>query len=69
VEDIENHLGEITLRWLGHLERMDETNLKGELGELKFYLRKIPLHQQKFLVVSVLSNLAWLLRNLKTGPK
>jgi len=28
--------------------------VKGELGELEFYFRKIPLHQQKFLVVSVL---------------
>jgi len=27
------------------------TPLKGELGELEFYFRKIPLHQQKFLVV------------------
>jgi len=27
--------------------------IKGELGELEFYFRKIPLHQQKFLVVSV----------------
>jgi len=27
VEDIENHLGETRLRWLGHLKRMDETNL------------------------------------------
>jgi len=27
VEDIGNHLGETRLRWLGHLERMDETNL------------------------------------------
>jgi len=26
VEDIENHLGETRLRWLGHLERMDETS-------------------------------------------
>jgi len=25
--------------------------LKGELGELEFYFRKIPLHQQNFLVV------------------
>jgi len=25
---------------------------KGELGKLEFYFRKIPLHQQKFLVVS-----------------
>jgi len=40
---------------------------KGELGELEFYF--IPLHQQKFLVVSVLSNLPWLPRNLKNGPK
>jgi len=39
--------------------------LKGELGELQIYFRKIPLHQQKFLVVSVLSNLPWLPRNLK----
>jgi len=30
-----------------------------ELGELRFYIRKIPLHQQKYLVVSVLSNLPW----------
>jgi len=28
---------------------------KGELGELEFYFRKIPLHQQNFLVISVLS--------------
>jgi len=27
VEDIGNHLGEIRLRWLGHLERMNKTNL------------------------------------------
>jgi len=27
VEDIENQLGETRLRWLGHLERTDETNL------------------------------------------
>jgi len=43
--------------------------LKGELGELQIYFRKIPLHQQKSLVVSVLSNLSWLLRNLKKCPK
>jgi len=30
--------------------------IKGELGELQIYFRKIPLHQQKFLVVLVLSN-------------
>jgi len=38
-------------------------------GELEFYVRKIPLYQQKILVVSVLSNLPWLPRNLKNGPK
>jgi len=27
VEDIENHLGETRLRWLGHLERMSKANL------------------------------------------
>jgi len=27
VEDIENHLRESSLRWLGHLERMVKTNL------------------------------------------
>jgi len=27
VEDIDNHLRETRLRWLGHLERMDVTNL------------------------------------------
>jgi len=26
VEDIENHLEENSMRWLGHLERMAETN-------------------------------------------
>jgi len=26
VEDIENHLGETRLRWLGYHKRMDETN-------------------------------------------
>jgi len=33
VEDIENHLGEIRLRWLEHLERMDETNLVKRVRE------------------------------------
>jgi len=44
---------------------------KGELGELHIYFRKIglPLQQQKFLVVSVLSNSPWLLRNLKKMSK
>jgi len=27
VEDTENHVRETRRRWLGHLERMDETNL------------------------------------------
>jgi len=39
--------------------------LKEELGELQIYFRKIPLHQQKFLVFLVLSNSPWLPRNLK----
>jgi len=38
---------------------------KGELGEFQIYLRKIPLHQQNFLLVSVLSNSLQLRRNLK----
>jgi len=33
------------------------SKLKGELGEFYIYFKKIiPLHQQKFLVVLVLSN-------------
>jgi len=43
--------------------------VKGELVELQFYFRKIPLHQQKFLVVSVLPNSPWLPRNVKKCPK
>jgi len=43
-------------------------HLKGELGELQIYFRKIPLHQQKFLAVS-LTNSPWLPRNLKKYPK
>jgi len=39
--------------------------LKGELGEIQVYFRKIPLYQQKFLMVSVLSSSPWLLRYLK----
>jgi len=35
VEYIENHLGETRLRWLGHLERMDETNLVKRVREEK----------------------------------
>jgi len=42
--------------------------LKGELGELQIYFIKIPLHQQKFSVISVLSNSLWLPRNLKNIP-
>jgi len=33
VEDIENHLEEGRLRWLGHLERMDKTNLVKRVRE------------------------------------
>jgi len=40
-----------------------------ELEKLEFYFRKIPLHQQKFLVVSALANSPWLPRNLKNGLK
>jgi len=36
-----------------------------EIGELQIYFRKIPLHQQKFLVVSFFFNLRWLPKNLK----
>jgi len=39
--------------------------VKGDLGKSQIYIRKIPLHQQKILVVSVLSNSLWLLRNWK----
>jgi len=46
-----------------------ECKVKGELGELEFYFRKISLHQQKFLVVSILFNSSWLPRNLKNGLK
>jgi len=36
VEDIENHLGEARLRWLGDLERMDGTNLVIRVWKKKF---------------------------------
>jgi len=39
--------------------------LKGELGKFQIYFNKLPLHQQNFLVVSVLSNSPWLPRYLK----
>jgi len=42
VEDIGNHLGETRLRWLGHLERMDETNLVKSVRE-----GRIPGHTKK----------------------
>jgi len=35
VEEVENHLGETRLRWFGHLERMDETNLVKRVREEK----------------------------------
>jgi len=39
VEDIENHLVETRLRWLGHHERMDETNLVKRIRE-----ERVPVH-------------------------
>jgi len=33
VEDVENHLGETRLKWLGLLERMKETNLVKSVRE------------------------------------
>jgi len=44
------------------------STLAGELGELQVYFRKILLHQQNILVVSVLFNTPWLPRNLKKCP-
>jgi len=52
----------------GRLVSADQCKLKGELGELQLYFRKILLHQQKFLVVLVLSNSPWLPTNLKKCP-
>jgi len=40
VEDIGNHLEEIRLRWLGHLERMDETNLKVREERVPGYIKR-----------------------------
>jgi len=34
--------------------------IKAKQGVIQFYFRKISLHQQKFLVVSVLFNSLWL---------
>jgi len=42
VEDIENHLGETRLRWLKHLERMDETNLVKRVRE-----ERVPGHMKR----------------------
>jgi len=42
VEDIGNHLGEIRLRWLEHLERMDETNLVKRVRE-----ERVPGHMKR----------------------
>jgi len=47
---------------------MGRVGLKG-IGEFKDLFRKIPIHQQKFMVVLVLSNSPWLQRNLKKCPK
>jgi len=40
-------------------------SVKEELGEIQIYFWKIPLHQQKLLVFSVVSNSPWLPKNLK----
>jgi len=42
VEDIENHLEETRLRCLGHLERMNETNLIKRVRE-----ERLPGHMKK----------------------
>jgi len=42
--------------------------VKGKLG-VQIYFRKIPLHQQEFLVFSILFNSPWLLRSFKKCPK
>jgi len=58
------------LVWHKHnMEFLNNDTIKGELGELQFYFRKIPLHQQIIFVVSVLSNSPWFLRNLKNRSK
>jgi len=36
---------------------------------IQFYFRKIPLHKQRYLVISVFSNSLWLPRNFKKCPK
>jgi len=42
MEDIENHQGGTRLRWLGHFERMDETNLVR-----KVRTERVPGHVKK----------------------
>jgi len=42
VKDIENHLGKTRLRWLGHLERMDEINVVKRVWE-----EKVPEHMKR----------------------
>jgi len=49
----------------GNNYNVAEFTIKGELGEIQIYFRMIPMYQQKFLVVSVLSNLPWLPRYWK----
>jgi len=44
-------------------------NLKEKKGEFQIYFGKIPLHQQKILMVLVLFNLPSLPRNFKKCPK
>jgi len=62
-------------RFLGRISaeaclKMDYFGIKGELRELEFYFRKIPrVASTKIFGVSVLSNSAWLSRNLKNAPK
>jgi len=42
VRDIGNHLGETRLRWLVHLERMDETNVVKRVRE-----ERVPKHKER----------------------
>jgi len=48
-------------RWLKSLKNL----LKAEQRVIQFYFRKIPLHQQRFLVVSIFYNSPWLTKYLK----
>jgi len=49
--------------------KVNGNTFKGKLGEIQIHFRKISLHQQKFLVVSVFSNSTWLPKYLKKCPK